>query len=75
VCILFVCAYVCVCVCVYIYLRWYVCIHICMYVCMYICSNNLQSMYVVTSVKRLVVVVEGKMSRWIPRENYRNLSL
>jgi len=46
-----------------------------MYVCTYICSNNLKSMYVVTSIKRLAVVVEGKMSRWIPRENYRYLSL
>jgi len=29
---------------------------------------------VVTHVKRLAVVVEGKMSRWIPRENYRYIN-
>jgi hypothetical protein len=61
------------CVCIYIYI--YILTLVCMYVCTYICSNNLKSMYVVTSIKRLAVVVEGKMSRWIPRENYRYLSL
>jgi hypothetical protein len=67
------CAYVCY-VCMY--LHWYVCTYICMYVCMYICSNrHPKTMYVVISVKRLAVVVEGKILSSIPLENYRYLSL